>query len=582
MGQSLYINFDAENLLSARVRGANDLRSQNFTQFVAGDSLSLDLFLVGSSGALNIQDYAEVRLGMGGLDSRPESGSYVVAGTDTLSYDHTAAELETVIDSQVAGATVTKLTDFVFKVQFDAVGEQTIPSLDFINVQPRSTVSVTRLTTGTATTKESWLWRLYRNPVAFTNTFTNIAGDGIRGTLSLATAGIYDLLAQNEDVRTFFEVELTDTDGNVRTVLQAKVKLNGEVIGHNFSGSIPTSPTNSPEANAFLESFPDPTIEGDLTVGGFTLPTGAANGYVLNSDASGVGTWRPVAASYPYTADFFYNGDFRTRNLTTIDYTSGYRYDSYYSVYVGSNVTSIGDESFENSSLRSITISNSVTSIGDDAFLDCTLLTSIVIPNSVTSIGNLAFAYCEKLSSVTLSNSITSISYRCFTYCADLLDITIPDSVTSIANEAFSNSGLTSITIPDSVTFLGNNQFFNCVDLSSVTISKELTSIGFQTFRGCTSLSSITIPNNITSIGEKSFINCTALLTAIIGSGVTSIGANAFSNCSSLATINCLATTAPALGGNAFSGTAATEIHVPVGATGYGTTYGGLTVIYDL
>ena len=278
MGQSLYINFDAENLLAARVRGATDLRSQNFTQFVAGDSLSLDLFLVGSSGALNIQDYAEVRLGMGGLDSRPESGSYVVAGTDTLSYDHTAAELETVIDSQVAGATVTKLTDFVFKVQFDAVGEQTIPSLDFINVQPRSTVSVTRLTTGTATTKESWLWRLYRNPVAFTNTFTNIAGDGIRGTLSLATAGIYDLLAQNEDVRTFFEVELTDTDGNVRTVLQAKVKLNGEVIGHNFSGSIPTSPTNSPEANAFLESFPDPEIVGTLTVGGIDIGSSVAIG----------------------------------------------------------------------------------------------------------------------------------------------------------------------------------------------------------------------------------------------------------------------------------------------------------------
>jgi hypothetical protein len=291
MGQSLYINFDAENLLSARVRGATDLRSQNFTQFVAGDSLSLDLFLVGSSGALNIQDYAEVRLGMGGLDSRPESGSYVVAGTDTLSYDHTAAELEAVVDAQVAGATVTKLTDFVFKVQFDAVGTQTIPSLDFINLQPRSTVSVTRLTTGDATTKETWLWRLFRNPVAFTNTFTNIAGDGIRGTLSLATAGIYDLLAQNEDVRTFFEVELTDTDGNVQTVLQAKVKLNGEVIGHNFSGSIPTSPTNSPEANAFLESFPDPTIVGDLTVGGFDLPTGAADGYVLTSDASGSGTW---------------------------------------------------------------------------------------------------------------------------------------------------------------------------------------------------------------------------------------------------------------------------------------------------
>ena len=296
MGQSLYINYDAEDLRSARVRGATDLRSQKFTQFVAGDSLELDLYLTGINGSLNIQDYPEVRLGIGNLDARPESGSYLVGGSDTLAYDHSAAELKTVIDSQVAGATVTKLADFVFKIQFDAVGAQTIPSLDFVNLQPRSTVSVTRLTTGGASTKESWLWRLFRDPLAFTNTFTNIPNDGIRGTLSLATAGIYDLIANVDQVQTFFEVELTDVSGNVRTSIQAKVKLNGEVIGHNFSGSIPTSPTNSPEANAFLESFPDPTIVGDLTVGGFDLPTGAVDGYVLTSDASGVGTWAAAAA----------------------------------------------------------------------------------------------------------------------------------------------------------------------------------------------------------------------------------------------------------------------------------------------
>ena len=268
MGQPIYINADSSNLLASRVRGATDLRSQSFTQFVAGDSIEIDLYLVNSSGLLNIQDYAEIRVGMGNLDSRPDSGDYLIGGSDTLAYNHTASDLKTVIDSQVATATVTMLADFVFKVQFDAVGAQTIPSLDFTDLQPGSTVSVTRLTTGDSVTRESWLWRIFRNPIAFTSVFTNIAGNGVRGTLSLATAGIYDLLAQSDEVNTFFEVELTDTAGNVRTFLQAKVKLKGEVIGHNFSGSIPTSPTNSPEANAFLASFPNPTISGDLTVDG--------------------------------------------------------------------------------------------------------------------------------------------------------------------------------------------------------------------------------------------------------------------------------------------------------------------------
>jgi len=63
---------------------------------------------------------------------------------------------------------------------------------------------------------------------------------------------------------------------------------------------------------------------------------------------------------------------------------------------------------------------------------------------------------------------------------------------------------------------------------------------------------------------------------------VTSIGGYAFWQCTSLATINCLATTPPTLGTDVFDGVLAADIHVPAGATGYGTTYGGLTVVADL
>jgi len=63
---------------------------------------------------------------------------------------------------------------------------------------------------------------------------------------------------------------------------------------------------------------------------------------------------------------------------------------------------------------------------------------------------------------------------------------------------------------------------------------------------------------------------------------VTTIGSYAFDSASSLATVNCLATTAPTLGSDVFNNISATEIHVPVGATGYTATYGGLTVVADL
>jgi len=387
MSQSIYINNDAEDLRAARVRGATDLRSQKFTQFVAGDSLVLDLYLTGIGGALNIQDYAEVRLGIGNLDARPESGSYLVGGSDTLAYDHTAAELETIIDSQVAGATVTQLADFVFKVQFDAVGAQTIPSLDFINLQPRSTVSVSRLVTGDATTKESWLWRLFRDPLAFTNTFTDIPNNGIRGTLSLATAGIYDLIANVDQVQTFFEVELTDTSGNVQTSLQARVKLNGEVIGHNFSGSIPNSPTNSPEANAFLESFPDPTIVGTLTVGNIQIGQSSSSTVVNLLDASsGLEARNAIGAvNYPYTTDFI-SGVEQTRNLTSITSSSGYTFNSNLtSIYFGSSVTSIGNDAFYNcTNLSTINcFATTAPTLGTNAFTNVSA-TTIQVPVGAT------------------------------------------------------------------------------------------------------------------------------------------------------------------------------------------------------
>ena len=117
--------------------------------------------------------------------------------------------------------------------------------------------------------------------------------------------------------------------------------------------------------------------------------------------------------------------------------------------------------------------------------------------------------------------------------------------------------------------------------LNSVYIGSNVTSIGSYAFQSCSSLTSITIGNSVTSIGSGAFYQCTSLTSVTIPNSVTSIGNYAFEGCTSLATINCLATTAPALGSNAFSGVAASTIHVPVGAT-YPATYGGLTVFFDL
>jgi len=254
MGQNLFINFDSETLTNSRCRAADDLRSKKFSPFVAGDSLVFDLFLTGTEGLLNIQDYPVVRMGVGDLNARPESGTYEVGGF-SLDYNHSAAELEATIESATGnGCTVVELAPFVFKVSFDAVGAQTVPAIDSSDLTPRSTVDRQTLQLGDATTKEIWLWRLYANPVAFTDAFTNIAGDGVRGTIPLSTAGIYDLLGDATSVKTFFEIELTDSLGDIITVLQTRIDLTGEVIGEGFAGYIPAPTPLSGDIQAFLAS----------------------------------------------------------------------------------------------------------------------------------------------------------------------------------------------------------------------------------------------------------------------------------------------------------------------------------------
>jgi hypothetical protein len=246
------------------------------------------------------------------------------------------------------------------------------------------------------------------------------------------------------------------------------------------------------------------------------------------------------AVNYPFTTDFI-SGTERTRNLTTIDDTSGFRYQTNLtSVYLGSNVTIISIESFKDSGLTSINIPDGVTSIHGYAFFNCASLKEITIPNSVGNISNYAFAYCSDLTSVNLPEN---------------------NNYTKIEDE----------------TFRG------CNSLTSVVIPSNITVIGLKAFRYCNSLGSITIPDSVTKIRFNAFDGCTSATSISIGSGIETIEGGAFKNCNSATRVDCFATSAPTLLStpNHFD-VNTTEIHVPVGATGYETTYGGLTVVYDL
>ena len=164
---------------------------------------------------------------------------------------------------------------------------------------------------------------------------------------------------------------------------------------------------------------------------------------------------------------------------------------------------------------------------------------ALVIPSSyngkpVISIGSYAFNSCSSLSSVTIPDSVTSIGQDAFWDCSNLMSVKIPDSVTSIENMAFRN----------------------CSNLTSVIIGNKVTSIGRWAFKDCLNLTNITIPDSVTQIGSRAFSGCINLKSiTFLGNAPSSFGSDVFKNLPIGATIT-----------------------VTAGATGFGETYGGLTV----
>ena len=171
-------------------------------------------------------------------------------------------------------------------------------------------------------------------------------------------------------------------------------------------------------------------------------------------------------------------------------------------------------------------------STGSNGRVYCNMLQEVYVGKNVTSIGNYAFNNCYSLANITISTGVTSIGNFVFNKCYTLASITIPDGVTSIGNYVFNNCySLANITIPAGVTSIGEFVFNTCCSLANLTIPAEVTSIGNSTFNNCYSLANITISTGVTSIGANAFTSCSSLASITIPTSVTSINKYAFSNC---------------------------------------------------
>lgn len=106
-----------------------------------------------------------------------------------------------------------------------------------------------------------------------------------------------------------------------------------------------------------------------------------------------------------------------------------------------------------------------VIRIKKEAFRDNDVITSVYISSNVTTIGAQAFADCDNLDNVYMASNVKTIEEKAFYECADLTTLVLSNNLTDIGDFAFAGcTKLTGVSIPEKVSNVGEGAFFQCDD----------------------------------------------------------------------------------------------------------------------
>ena len=182
------------------------------------------------------------------------------------------------------------------------------------------------------------------------------------------------------------------------------------------------------------------------------------------------------------------------------------------SVYLPSQLKTVGDYAFQNSGLKEVTFSPRLTTIGDAAF-QMNHLSSVILPDTVVELGNGAFASNPEMERINLSKGLTEIAAGAFG-CSDgknwmtkLTTVQLREGITKIGNNAFAGNNFSKIVFPSTVKEIGKFAFSTKNYLMTpceVVLNEGLQSISADAFRNkC--IAEINIPTTVTEIHENAF-----------------------------------------------------------------------------
>lgn len=165
--------------------------AQDIQDFIANDGYTERVGLIAPAGSTTTRSFdyvdptdAVVEFALGVIDGQrvfnPSSGGTFKltyngssTGLTTLAWDIAAATLQTALNANAAftaggnTGTVTKLATGLYRIAFDQVGVRFLLVGDGANLTPGSTITASRLVTGSVSVKEVQLLRVLQNPLAY-------------------------------------------------------------------------------------------------------------------------------------------------------------------------------------------------------------------------------------------------------------------------------------------------------------------------------------------------------------------------------------------------------------------------------
>lgn len=176
-------------------------------------------------------------------------------------------------------------------------------------------------------------------------------------------------------------------------------------------------------------------------------------------------------------------------------------------VDLGSDLETIGDQTFAKTALRELTLGEKVTKIPASLCEDCTELEKVTMLGQVTEIGDWAFAECEALTSVAGTENLKTVGAYAFSNCENV-----------------------QFAFPKQLISAGENAFYFCRRLEIGDIPQTLTDIGPRAFAYCSGITSITVPKGIDVIAEDAF-KATNATKLVLPEGVVRLEDGAFESC---------------------------------------------------